>query len=140
MKPRGASTGFFNRQKSISSIVSPSLQVENKNYKEWIIFLQSSYSLALLPFLLTPSPVQNISLLKNDTLQAPSDKNYNKNGNRYSNYLKSSKFPVYKRERKSNLDLLVIFDTRRYFFIPPNRRTENKDGGIFSNIISFFSK
>ena len=46
-----------------------------------------------------------------------------------------------KQDRKSNLDFLGIFDTRKYFFIPPNRRSDTFDGqddGIFSNLVNFF--
>jgi len=48
-----------------------------------------------------------------------------------------------KQDRKSNLDFLGIFDTRKYFFIPPNRRSDTVDGqddGIFSKLVSFFEK
>ena len=88
-----------------------------------------------------------------DTLQAP--------GNTLSNFLSSAKnskrspkhFPppsqhsqtrAFKKQnldRKSNLDFLGIFDTRKYFFIPPNRRSddsETQSPGILSNLVKFF--
>jgi len=49
-----------------------------------------------------------------------------------------------KQDRKSNLDFLGIFDTRKYFFIPPNRRSsdtfDGQDDGIFSNLVNFFQQ
>ena len=88
-----------------------------------------------------------------DTLQAP--------GNTLSNFLSAAKnskrspkhFPppsqhsqtrAFKKQnldRKSNLDFLGIFDTRKYFFIPPNRRSddsETQSPGILSNLVKFF--
>lgn len=47
-----------------------------------------------------------------------------------------------KHDRKSNLDFLGIFDTRKYFFIPPNRRSDTSDeqqqSGIFSKLVNLF--
>ena len=49
-----------------------------------------------------------------------------------------------KHDRKSNLDFLGIFDTRKYFFIPPNRRSDTSDGqrrdGILSKLVNLFQK
>ena len=88
-----------------------------------------------------------------DTLQAP--------GNTLSNFLSAAKnskrspkhFPppsqhsqtrAFKKQnldRKSNLDFLGIFDTRKYFFIPPNRRSDTSEvsrHGILDNLVNFF--
>ena len=46
-----------------------------------------------------------------------------------------------KQDRKSNLDFLGVFDTRKYFFIPPNRRNDGQQqDGIFTKLVKIFQK
>ena len=89
-----------------------------------------------------------------DTLQAPlqsSGKNLSNSPLPAKNSLRSPKhFPQPSQtnslkkqnlDRKSNLDFLGIFDTRKYFFIPPNRRSDTSEvsrHGILDNLVNFF--
>ena len=111
----------------------------------------------------TPSKKKDIYFSKNDvyfdeyldTLQAPtnvksqlaSQFNSIQNSKRSPKYFSSPKIsspvPDAKLDRKSNLDFLGVFDTRKYFFIPPNRRSDAGDGqdyGIFTKLVKIFQK
>jgi hypothetical protein len=140
VKPRGTSTGFSRRQKSFSSTLSSSLTSEKhkKHIKDYFPSNKLEFGFNPLPHVSKPSEIYfNANI---DTLQAPRDNSYyNKNEKRSSKYFTSERSQVKKQERKSNLDFLGIFDTRRYFFIPPNRRSENKEHRIINNILSLFS-
>ena len=43
-------------------------------------------------------------------------------------------------QRKSNQDFLGIFDTRKFFFIPPSRSIENERNKVLPNLINLFMK
>ena len=100
-----------------------------------------------------------------DTLQAPGRTERVsavapvQSGPEYNSIQKSSRSPkhfphpspssrsapaIEKHDQKSNLDFLGIFDTRKYFFIPPNRRSDTSDGqrrdGILSKLVNLFQK
>ena len=45
-----------------------------------------------------------------------------------------------KQDRKSNLDFLGIFDTRKYFYITPSRRSwESEPNGVVARLVSLLS-
>jgi hypothetical protein len=141
VKPRGISTGFLEKQKTFSSSFSPSLTsgIHKKYRKDYFPSKKLEFGFSPLPPVSKPSEIYFYANI--DTLHAPSDNSYyNKNNKRSSNVVRSSNIPVKRRDKQSNLDFWGIFDTRRYFFIPPNRRSETIDGGIFSDILSIFSK
>ena len=89
-----------------------------------------------------------------DTLQAPVKasgktlsnfsgpaKNSLRSPKHFSRHSKADSLKKQNLDRKSNLDFLGIFDTRKYFFIPPNRRSDDTGSsspGILSNIVNFF--
>ena len=93
-----------------------------------------------------------------DTLQAPGQAPLKASGKTLSNFpvpaknsLRSPKhfshlspansLKKQNLERKSNLDFLGIFDTRKYFFIPPNRRSDTSEvprPGILDNLVNIF--
>ena len=77
-----------------------------------------------------------------DTLQAPSDKKYQKKNEKrsqkYTTLPQSIRIPVKRQDTKSNLDFLGIFDTRKYFFIPQNRRSQTKDN-MLSSLFGFLN-
>ena len=94
-----------------------------------------------------------------DTLQAPSSVSVNPAATfqfnsiqHQQNFKRSPKFlptklvshSIFhdeKQDRKSNLDFLGVFDTRKYFFIPPNRRNDGQQqDGIFTKLVKIFQK
>ena len=89
-----------------------------------------------------------------DTLQAPLQasgkslsnfsvpaKNSLRSPKHFSPHNKANSVKKQNLDRKSNLDFLGIFDTRKYFFIPPNRRSDTSEvsrPGILDNLVNFF--
>ena len=89
-----------------------------------------------------------------DTLQAPLQapgktlsnfsgpaKNSLRSPKHFSRHSKANSLKKQNLDRKSNLDFLGIFDTRKYFFIPPNRRGDSSEvsrPGILDNLVNFF--
>ena len=85
-----------------------------------------------------------------DTLQAPGNtlsnslgpaKNSKRSPKHFAHHSQTNSLKKLNLDRKSNLDFLGIFDTRKYFFIPPNRRSDDTGSsspGILSNIVNFF--
>jgi len=112
LKPRGSITGFSSRKKKIFSkddipdklefgfTPVPSKQDENEVYFDASL----------------------------DTLTAPIYLRTNRRSPEYFSPLRRSVTnPVRKANRKSHLDFLGIFDTRKYFYIPPNRRNDRSE-------------
>jgi hypothetical protein len=123
--PRGSKTGFLKRH-SLQKFSKHSLtSVKNKDY-----ITSTKLQFGFTPLVQSSKQPSEIYFDANiDTLQAPSKTLiYKKNEKIYKNYVTSvSRFlnnPVRKQDRKSHLNLLGIFDTRKYFFIPQNRRSE----------------
>ena len=135
--PRGYKTGFLNRH-NFQKFSKDSLNsVKNKD-----VIPSTKLQFGFTPLTKSSKQSDEIYFDPNiDTLQAPSEKkHYNKNDKRSQNYItsvpRSVNNPVRKQDRKSNLNLFGIFDTRKYFFIPQNRRSEKK--GIFSSLVNLF--
>jgi len=120
LKPRGSITGFSSRKKKVFS----KDEIHDK-----------------LEFGFTPVPSKqnenevyfDASL---DTLTAPTYLRTNRRSPEYFSPLRRTVTnPVRKSNRKSHLDFLGIFDTRKYFYIPPNRRNDRSE----SEKTKFFS-
>lgn len=89
-----------------------------------------------------------------DTLQAPLQapgkslsnfsvpaKNSLRSPKHFSHHSQVNSLKKQNLDRKSNLDFLGIFDTRKYFFIPPNRRSDTSEvprPGILDDLVNFF--
>ena len=123
VEPRGSSTGFSRRKKfpslpPVTAVTSEAADIMHVTYIP-------SNSIYFDP--------------KLDTLQAPSEKtgqvHHNINVKRNIKRLRTKS--VRKQDRKSNLDFLGIFDTRKYFFIPQNRRSEENSNKFFPSFFSF---
>jgi len=109
VEPRGSSTGFSRREKlpSLPAVTALATDIVPTTY----------------------FPPNNIHFdAKLDTLQAPSKEtsHVHNNINVKRNISRLRTKAVRRKDRKSNLDLLGIFDTRKYFFIPQNRRIEER--------------
>jgi len=167
IRPRGPPKGFFNREK-FQQILTSNLR-SDKDQNRVSTTTQISLEFGFNPIkspTKTPSKKKDIYFSKNDvyfdeyldTLQAPtnvksqpaSQFNSIQNSKRSPKYFSSqiissptSFAPDEKLDRKSNLNFLGVFDTRKYFFIPPNRRSDAGDGqdyGIFTKLVKIFQK
>ena len=157
VKPRGPPIGFYNRENfnvhSKKSVNKVRKDQQNKNNKD----NKGKFTPTKLQFGFSPLPKANqdkLSIKQHskmyfsdniDNLQAPKDRGYHKRADKRSpkwfiNDPRGYNSEVKKQDRKSNLDFLGIFDTRKYFFIPPNRRSETKDSGIISSLVNFLSQ
>jgi hypothetical protein len=137
VRPRGYKTGFLNRHQFQKFFKDSSNSEKNKD-----VIPSKKLQFGFTPLTKSSKQSNEIYFDPNiDTLQAPSEKkNHNKNEKRSQKYFTSvSRFvnnPVRKQDKKSHLNLLGIFDTRKYFFIPQNRRSEKN--GIFSSLVNLF--
>ena len=84
------------------------------------------------------TPGKNLS---NSSLPAKNSLRSPKHFSQPSQPSKANSLKKQNLDRKSNLDFLGIFDTRKYFFIPPNRRGDTSEvsrPGILDNLVKFF--
>ena len=133
MKPRGPPKGFFNREK-FKKFSTNTVRSDTSDPKVGFSPAKLQFGFSPLPqsksVSVKPPDNQDSEIYFNaniDTLQAPGDKKYYKRADKRSpkyfpNLPRIVTNSVKKQDRKSNLDFLGIFDTRKYFFIPPNRR------------------
>merc|ERR1711874_890961 len=133
VQPRGSATGFDQRHKL--------------DHKNDLNELKSDTKIKNLQFGFIPlsnkEKENEVYFDVNiDTLQAPREEKYPTTRNEkispksFRTVSRNVHNSIRKLDKKSNLDLLGIFDTRKYFFIPQNRR--NDIHGVFSWLSNIF--
>lgn len=160
VKPRGPPRGFFNRDK-FKQILTSNLRTDKDRNKDTTT--EVSLEFGFNPIKSKKKKIKDKRRkVKNevyfdeflDTLQAPLQasgkslsnfsvpaKNSLRSPKHFSPHNKANSVKKQNLDRKSNLDFLGIFDTRKYFFIPPNRRSDTSEvsrPGILDNLVNFF--
>ena len=121
LKPRGSVTGFSERKKSLfkekekRKLEFGFTAVTKKNSKSETYFDPSL-----------------------DTLTAPINVKFNSRTPKvFLPFRRSVTSQIRKQDRKSNFDFLGISDTRKYFYIPPSRRSwESEPSRVVARLVS----
>lgn len=157
VKPRGPQNGFFNRDQfkkfpmfSSGFGATPKLEfgfspIKPNKIDEVTEKPYQAHKQQVIPY-------EDKLFDELDSFQAPKERRYANSGRSFSFQSTTpppSRFwnptPAKNRGRKSNLDFLGIFDTRKYFYIPHNRRSDEKilptrrKPNILSTILHYLS-
>ena len=95
-------------------------------------FLDTLQAPLQAPLQASGKSLSNFSVPAKNSLRSPKH---------FSHHSQANSLKKQNLDRKSNLDFLGIFDTRKYFFIPPNRRSDTSEvprPGILDNLVNFF--
>ena len=105
-------------------------KVKNKVYFDE--FLDTLQAPLKAPLKASGKTLSNFSVPAKNSVRSPKH---------FSHHSPANSLKKQNLDRKSNLDFLGIFDTRKYFFIPPNRRSDTSEvprPGILDNLVNFF--